>query len=67
MSIMNRSPFGRGGYYDDKGQWQRTKYCFMSCGDRCTCRPPNGKYYSEAHDERLHPKPKTESSGSPHE
>ncbi len=41
---------GRDGHYDDKGQWQRTKFCFMSCGDRCTCGPPNGMYYSPIHD-----------------
>jgi hypothetical protein len=46
--------FGRSadGYYDETGHWQRTKFCFVSCGDRCTCRPPMG-YYSEAHDKGL--------------
>lgn len=41
------------GYYDDTGQWQRTKFCFTSCGARCTCLPPNGQSYSAAHDKRL--------------
>lgn len=41
-----------GGYYDDKGQWQQTKFCIVSCGDRCNCQPPNGQYYSLAHDIR---------------
>jgi hypothetical protein len=39
-----------GGHYDDRGNWQRTKFCFVSCGDRCTCTPPLGQYYSAAHD-----------------
>lgn len=41
------------GYYDDTGHWQRTKFCFVSCGDRCTCSAPMGQYYSEAHDKRI--------------
>lgn len=52
---------GRDGYYDDNGHWQRLKRCFMSCGDRCTCMPPNGRYYSEEHDinkiKKKEPKP----------
>jgi hypothetical protein len=40
------------GYYDDRGRWQRTKFCFMDCGKNCTCGPPLGRYYSEAHDKR---------------
>lgn len=51
MSIMSR-PFRRDGYYDDQGQWQRTKFCFRSCGERCTCMPLDGKMYSEQHDKR---------------
>lgn len=34
----------RYGYYDNNGHWQRTKFCFVSCGDRCDCGPPNGVY-----------------------
>ncbi len=34
----------RDGYYDDSGRWRATKHCFLSCGDRCTCRPPMGRY-----------------------
>ena len=37
------------GYYDDNGIWKRTKFCFAPCHD-CTCAPPNGQYYSLAHD-----------------
>lgn len=33
-----------GGYYDASGVWQRTKFCFVDCGDRCTCQPPNGVF-----------------------
>ena len=42
----------RDGYYDGSGWWQRTKYCFISCGEACTCSPPLGQYYSPAHDKR---------------
>src|SRR5690348_11489670 len=42
----------RDGYYDDNGEWQRTKFCFVSCGAACTCGPPGGLYYSAAHDKR---------------
>lgn len=47
--------FGRmpDGYYDDKGEWQRTKFCFVYCQERCTCGPPMGAHYSEAHDKRI--------------
>jgi hypothetical protein len=32
------------GYYDEKGQWQRTKFCLVYCGpERCTCGPPYEK------------------------
>lgn len=41
------------GYYDDTGNWQRTKFCFIDCGERCTCMPPAGQHYSEAHDKSL--------------
>lgn len=51
MSLMPRTPDG---YYDDTGHWQRTKFCFMDCGERCTCKPPLGTYYSPAHD-KTHP------------
>lgn len=40
------------GYYDDNGNWQ-SKRCFVSCGNRCTCSPPGGLYYSKQHDKRL--------------
>lgn len=30
------------GYYDASGSWLRTKLCFVYCGARCTCSPPNG-------------------------
>ena len=33
------------GYYDENGYWKRTKFCFVSCGDRCTCLPPNGQWH----------------------
>lgn len=39
------------GYYDDNGEWQRTKFCFVAC-QHCTCMPPGGRFYSEAHDKR---------------
>jgi len=42
------------GYYDDEGNWQRTKFCFMAC-EHCTCQPPGLLYYSKAHDKRLRP------------
>lgn len=34
----------RDGYYDERGVWQRTKFCFADCGERCTCKPPWGIY-----------------------
>ena len=48
-SNMNLAPNFDGGY-DENGHWQRTKFCFISCGKRCTCRPPFGMWYSMAHD-----------------
>ena len=30
------------GYYDESGHWQRTKFCFVHCGESCTCMPPFG-------------------------
>lgn len=45
------------GYYDERGHWQRTKFCFMSCGHRCDCGPPGGLWYSAAHDKSKHPQP----------
>jgi hypothetical protein len=47
------------GYYDDTGNWQRTKFCFVDCGTRCTCRAPGNLFYSVAHDKRV-PKPPTD-------
>lgn len=38
------------GYYDAHGRWQRTRFCAIHCADACTCGPPFGAYYSEAHD-----------------
>lgn len=40
----------RDGHYDDTGHWKRTKFCFMSCGSRCTCSPPGGVYYNPLYD-----------------
>lgn len=42
-----------GGHYDDNGEWQRTKFCFVDCGDQCDCVPPFGQYYSALHDKRI--------------
>ncbi len=42
--------FSANGYYDDTGHWQRTKFCFVSCGARCTCGPPGGVYYNPLYD-----------------
>jgi hypothetical protein len=39
------------GYYDDEGNWQRTKFCFVQC-QHCTCQPPGLLFYSVAHDKR---------------
>lgn len=46
MNIMGTRllPARSHGYYDTNGHWQRTKCCFVYCGDRCTCKPPNGIY-----------------------
>lgn len=35
----------RDGHYDENGDWQREKYCFVSCEERCTCTPPNGIWH----------------------
>jgi len=32
------------GYYDENGRWQRTKFCFVYCGERCTCMPRGPLY-----------------------
>ena len=40
------------GFYDDEGNWQRTKFCVISCGDQCDCMPPNMKLYEESKDKR---------------
>ena len=50
---MSLFPNRLDGYYDDEGNWQRTKYCFVSCGERCTCMPPGNLHYSVAHDKRV--------------
>ena len=38
-------------FESDDGYWVRTKFCFVSCEERCDCMPPNGQHYSAAHDE----------------
>jgi hypothetical protein len=53
---IGRMPQLGDGDYDDTGNWQRTKFCFVDCGQRCTCGPPGNLFYSAAHDKRL-PKP----------
>lgn len=45
---------GRDGYYDDEGHWRRTKFCFVSCGARCTCSPPNGQHFRPRKDSKPH-------------
>ena len=37
---MTFAPRYPDGYYDDDGSWQRTKFCFVDCGENCTCREP---------------------------
>lgn len=44
---MSLLPQSLDGYYDDKGNWQRTKFCFVDCGGRCTCKPPLGVWTIE--------------------
>lgn len=44
MSLIGPT-LGSDGYYDENGDWQRTKFCFVSCGDRCTCKPPGGIWH----------------------
>jgi hypothetical protein len=39
------------GYYDDTGNWQYTKFCFVQC-QHCDCQPPGMLFYSAAHDKR---------------
>lgn len=46
MSIFDG---GRDGYYGEDGKWRRTKFCFVSCGARCTCRPI-GPFYNPLYD-----------------
>lgn len=53
---MDSGCFGfdrRDGHYESDGYWTRHKYCFIDCGERCTCRPPGDAIYSPAHDVRL--------------
>lgn len=50
MSLM---PQAADGHYDERGNWQRTKFCFISCGAACTCGPPMGLWYSAAHDKAM--------------
>lgn len=42
---MNSSFFHLGGYYNEQGNWVRTKFCFMSCGESCDCMPPGGIWH----------------------
>lgn len=44
---MTFAPNPFNGYYDKNGTWQKMKYCFVYCGDRCDCGPPNGIYQLE--------------------
>lgn len=45
MSIISKNDLiMRDGYYNENNVWVRTKYCFVDCGDRCTCKPPNEIY-----------------------
>ena len=37
---MTFAPRYPDGYYDDDGLWQRTKFCFVDCGENCTCKEP---------------------------
>lgn len=48
MSLVDK----RDGHYDKCGQWYRDKLCFISCGERCTCTPPNNEWYNAEYDER---------------
>ncbi len=49
---MSLGPIFLNGFYDNSGRWQRTKFCFVSCGQRCDCGPPCGLSYSAEHDKR---------------
>lgn len=40
------------GMYDENGNWQSSKKCFVHCGDRCDCGPPMGIYYDRSKDKR---------------
>ena len=51
---MSLTPVIHGGY-DENGNWQRYKICFVSCGNRCTCMPPDGKFYNAEYDKRVSP------------
>jgi hypothetical protein len=32
------------GHYDEKGQWQRDKFCFVACPpEKCDCMPRHNK------------------------
>ncbi len=61
MSLMPRIPSG---YYDDKGEWQRRKFCLVDCGERCTCKPPYDAWYSAAHDKRKMPGADTDTASA---
>lgn len=43
----------RDGYYDENGNWKRTKLCFMHCGSRCTCSPPGGIYFRPPEEKKV--------------
>lgn len=59
MSILPHRP-RHDGYYDDAGNWRRSKFCFVDCGERCTCMPSMGQHYSPAHDKRKQDEPTQE-------
>jgi hypothetical protein len=55
---MTFAPRFNDGYYDESGSWRRTKFCFVYCGDSCTCGPPFEIYQLtgdalERHKERM--------------
>ena len=39
-----------GGHYNERGHWERTKFCMFPCGDRCDCMPPGDEWYCRAYD-----------------
>ena len=43
--IVFNQTHGRDGFYDERGSWRRSRFCFVSCQERCTCTPPNGEWH----------------------